>query len=199
MFSVGVSLMIVIGLTRQSNDLALLQDKTINLYEMSRDFCFVDNNTKYLIDFTDKFSPAGFKNAFLNLLSSVPFLGGIVVSVTGLSYDTRSVDLTTQGMQLSSNMESGLGTSLMGDLYYTGGTFFTLFFMYFLGWLIATLYRRFMIEKKYDIWMLIIYLFMFSNVVYIIRAEWTMPFRYIGFSFVIALLLRLIQPIKKLK
>ena len=119
MFSVGVSLMIVIGLTRQSNDLALLQDKTINLYEMSRDFCFVDNNTKYLIDFTDKFSPAGFKNAFLNLLSSVPFLGGIVVSVTGLSYDTRSVDLTTQGMQLSSNMESGLGTSLMGDLYYT--------------------------------------------------------------------------------
>ena len=199
MFSVGVSLMIVIGLTRQSNDLALLQDKTINLYEMSRDFCFVDNNTKYLIDFTDKFSPAGFKNAFLNLLSSIPFLGGIVVSVTGLSYDTRSVDLTTQGMQLSSNMESGLGTSLMGDLYYTGGTFFTLFFMYFLGWLIATLYRRFMIEKKYDIWMLIIYLFMFSNVVYIIRAEWTMPFRYIGFSFVIALLLRLIQPIKKLK
>ena len=163
---------------------------------MTQDLSFVDNNTKYLIDYADKNSPAGFKNALLNIFSSIPFLGGLFASVTGLTYDIRTTDLTTIGMKMSSNMESGLGTSLIGDLYYTGGIYFTLIYMYFFGKLIATLYRQFTIERRYNIWSLIIYLFLFSNVVYTIRAEWTMPFRYIGFSFIILLFLRVFQPYK---
>lgn len=197
MLSVGIVLMVVIGLTRQSGTLDSLRGESISLYEITRDFGFVDNNTKYLIYYTDKNAPVGFGNALLNLFSSIPFLGGIIVSLTGWKYNIRTTDLTTQGMQVSSNMDSGLGTSLLGDLYYTGGFIFTIIFMYFFGWLMASLYRRFSIEKKYDIWSLIIYLFMFSNVVYCIRAEWTMPLRYIGFSFVILAVLRLFQPLKK--
>lgn len=196
MLLIGITVMALIGLTRNSGSLDSLKGEAINMYDMTRDFGFVDNNTKYLIDYTDQNSPTGFKNALLNIFSSIPFLGGLVVSVTGLSYDIRTTELTTIGMQLSNNMESGLGTSLLGDLYYTGGILFTLFFMYCFGALIASLYKRFTIEKRYNIWSLIIYLFMFSNVIYAIRAEWTMPFRYIGFSFIILLVLRLFQPYK---
>lgn len=194
---IGMAAMIVIGLTRHSGSLDSLKGEAINIYDMTRDFGFVDNNTKYLIEYTDNNSPAGFKNALITLFSSIPYLGGLFVGVTGLSYDTRTTEITTQGMQLSNNMDSGLGTSLIGDLYYTGGIIFTLLFMYFLGWLIASLYRQFSIEKRYSIWNLIIYIFMFSNVVYYIRAEWTMPFRYIGFSFIILIVLRVFQPSKK--
>lgn len=198
MLSVGAVLMVAIGLTRQTGSFDTLHGDDVSIYEITRDFGFVDNNTKYLIDFTDKNSPVGFKNALLNIFSSIPFFGGLVVSVTGLTYDVRTTELTTLGMQVSSNLDSGLGTSLMGDLYYTGGFIFTIAFMYFFGWLLATLYRRFEIEKKYNVWILIIYLFMFSNVIYFIRAEWTMPFRYIGFSFVILFILRFFQPKKNI-
>lgn len=194
---VGVVLMAAIGLTRQTGSFSSLDKDAISIYEVTRDFASVDNNTKYLIDYTDRSSPVGIKNAMLCLFSSVPFLGGLITSVTGLENDTRTTELTTQGMQVSSNMDSGLGTSLLGDLYYTGGGIFAISFMYLFGFLIAILYRRFTLEKKYSIWYLVVYLFMFSNVIYVLRAEWTMPFRYIGFSFVIIIALRIFQPIKK--
>jgi len=191
----GITVMIVIGLTRNSGSLDSIE--SINLYDMTRDFCFVDNNTKYLIEYADDGGMIGFKNAFIALFSSIPYLGGLVVGAFGLTNTIRTTEITTQGMQLLDNMDSGLGTSLIGDLYCTGGFLFTLLFMYFLGWLIASLDRQFTFEKKYNIWALIIYLFMFSNVVYYIRAEWTMPFRYIGFSFTILFVLLLFQPHKK--
>lgn len=194
---VGILTMVMVGLTRQSGTLSSLKEESINLYDITRDFGFVDKNTKYMIEYTDKNSPIGFKNALLTIFSSIPFLGGLFVAATGVSSDLRSTELTTQGMQMSYNMDSGLGTSLLGDLYYTGGFLFTLLFMYFLGWLMAKLNMQFTVQKRYNIWSLIVYLFMFSNVVYYIRAEWTMPFRYIGFSFIILLVLSIFQPRKK--
>ena len=76
---------------------------------------------------------------------------------------------------------------------------FVLLFMGFLGWLLSKLYIRFMIQKIYSIYQLVIYLFMFANVVYFIRAEWTMPLRYLGFSLIIVMVLRLIQPLNSSK
>ena len=189
LLAVGAVTMIFIGVTRQ---LGVLKSSgnPVTLFESTRDFGFVDNNTKYLIETVEKNGPVYFKNTFLNVVSAVPFLGGLVVSLTGLQYDIRSTELTTNGMQLASNMDSGLGTSLVGDLYYTGGFLFTVVFMYFFGLLLSKQYRRFMITRNFNIWSLMVYLFMFSNVVYYIRAEWTMPIRYIGFSFVIYLVLK---------
>lgn len=195
----GVVIMVIVGLIRQTSSLEYLHDTPITLFEVTRDFGFVDNNTQYLIDYADKNGSIGFKNAFINLVSSVPFLGGIVVGATGIVPDARSTDITTTGMQLASNMDSGLGTSLIGDLYYTGGFIFVLLFMGFLGWLLSKLYIRFMIQKIYSIYQLVIYLFMFANVVYFIRAEWTMPLRYLGFSLIIVMVLRLIQPLNSSK
>ena len=185
----GASVMVFIGVTRQIGVLQSNGDP-ITLFESTRDFGFIDNNTKYLIETVEKNGPIYFKNTFLNFVSAIPFLGGLVVYLTGLQYDIRSTDLTTDGMQLESNMDSGLGTSLVGDLYYTGGFWFTILFMYFFGVVLAKQYRRFMIERNFNIWSIMVYLFMFSNVVYYIRAEWTMPIRYIGFSFVIYLVLK---------
>ena len=196
---VGVSIMVLVGLIRQTSSLEVLHDNPITLFEITRDFGFVDNNTQYLMDYADKNGSIGFKNAFINIVSSVPLLGGIVVGSTGIVPDARSTDVTTIGMQLASNMDSGLGTSLIGDLYYTGGLIFVLLFMSFLGWLLSKLYVRFMIQNKYNIYKLVIYLFMFANVVYYIRAEWTMPLRYLGFSLIIVMVLRFIQPFNSIK
>lgn len=187
--AIGVALMVVIGVTRQFGvSVKSMQNSEISLFEVTRDFGFVDKNTNYLIEYTDTRGPMGFKNAIITLTSSIPYFGGIVTSVFNLTLDSRTPELTTKGMQLQSNMDSGLGTSLIGDLYCTGTFIFVILFMYFLGWLIAYLHNRFVIRKSFNQWLFVIYLFLMANVVYYIRAEWTMPFRYIGFTFIVILL-----------
>ena len=186
--AIGAALMVVIGVTRQFGvSVESVQNSEISLFEVTRDFGFVDKNTNYLIDYTDTRGPMGFKNAMITLASSIPYLGGIFTFVFDLTLDPRTQELTTSGMQLQSNMDSGLGTSLIGDLYCTGTFIFVILFMYFLGLLIAYLHNRFVVRKSFNQWLLVIYLFLMANVVYYIRAEWTMPFRYIGFTFILIL------------
>ncbi len=186
--TIGVAALVFIGVIRQ-DEYRISSDMEIGLFEFSRDFGFVDPNTRYLIEYVDMHGPMYFNNAFLTFFSSVPFVGGIIASIFELSFDIRSPQLTTDGMQLASNMDSGLGTSLVGDLYYTGGFIFVMFFMILFGIFVASLHNRFVYKKDFNIWLVILYCFNLANVVYYIRAEWTMPFRYVGFSFVIILLL----------
>lgn len=188
----GIVLMIIVGLTRQDG-IGTSVESTISLYDATRDFGMIDRNSVYLVEYTDKHEPIGFSNAIGNLFSSVPFLGGIAVDVLGIESDIRSTELTTLGMQVTSNMDSGLGTSLVGDLYYTGKTFFVVLFMLFMGWFNAYSYNKLFVFKSINPWILILYLFNFANVVYYVRAEWTMPFRYIGFAFTILLILGIIK------
>lgn len=186
----GAVILILVGITRQEGvSVNSVQNSEVSLLEIGRDYGSVDINSKYLIEFTDKKSPILFNNALINMFSSVPFLGSAYVYITGIKPDVRSGELTTLGMQNPNNMDSGLGTSLIGDLYYTGNAFFTFLFMFLFGYILSKLYYRFFVEKKFNIWLLILYLFLFSNSLYYIRAEWTMPFRYIGFSFVLTLFL----------
>ncbi len=185
---VGVVLMIFIGLIRQ-NYSDSISPSEVSLYDATRDYVAVEKSTTYLIQYTDNNGAIHFKNTAIALCSSVPFLGGIVSSAFNIQPDIRSVDITTEGMQVRSNMDSGLGTSLVGDVYYTAKGFFVCMFFVLFGLLMSSLYERFEIRKDFNVWMLIIYIYLISNSVYIIRAEWNMPFRYIGFSFVILLFL----------
>lgn len=186
--AVGTAAMVFIGVIRQLGYQAS-NDVEMGLFEATRDFGFVDPNTRCLIEYVDSYGPVYFNNAFLNFVSAVPLFGGFVTSIFGLSYVSRSPELTTSGMQLAHNMDSGLGTSLIGDLYYTCGILFVLCFMIWFGWFVSSLHNRFLVKKKFNTWLFILYCFNFANVVYYIRAEWTMPFRYIGFTFLITVLI----------
>lgn len=184
----GVTAMVFIGVIRQFG-YQTSSDMDLGLFEATRDFGFVDPNTRYLIEYVDTHGPVYFNNAFLNLVSAVPFLGGFIAYIFDFSYITRSTQITTDGMQLASNMDSGLGTSLIGDLYYTCGITFVLLFMLWFGWFVSSMHNRFVVRKEYNTWLFVLYCFNFANVVYFIRAEWTMPFRYIGFAFLIIILI----------
>lgn len=184
----GVTAMVFIGVIRQFG-YQTSSDMDLGLFEATRDFGFVDPNTRYLIEYVDTHGPVYFNNAFLNLVSAVPFLGGFISYIFDFSYITRSTQITTDGMQLASNMDSGLGTSLIGDLYYTCGITFVLLFMLWFGWFVSSMHNRFVVRKEYNTWLFVLYCFNFANVVYFIRAEWTMPFRYIGFAFLIIILI----------
>lgn len=187
----GVTIMVFIGAIRQFG-FQTSSNMEFGLFEATRDFGIVDPNTRFLIEYVDTHGAVYFNNAFLALLSAVPFLGGIVANIFDLSNITRSTQITTEGMQLANNMDSGLGTSLIGDLYYTSGILFVVLFMLLFGWFVSSMHNRFVIKKNFNTWLFVLYCYNFANVVYFIRAEWTMPFRYIGFTFLILLVITII-------
>lgn len=187
----GVVVMAFIGVIRQFG-FSQTNEVEIGVFEMTRDFGLVDVNTKYLIEYVDQHNPIYFGNAVMNLFSSVPFLGGVFAYITGYTPDTRSTQLTTDGMQFSNNMDSGLGTSLIGDLYYTGSFLYVVIFMMAFGWFVSSMHNRFVIKKSYNPWLLFFYVFNFANIAYFIRAEWTLQFRYLGFACLIFFLITII-------
>lgn len=182
----GWLVMTVIGVLRSTGDNSS-SDAEIGAYESVRDFAFANMSTTYLINETDKAGPIYFNDAVPGIASSIPFLGGVVNMVIPRKY-YRSLDETTYGI-LGPNPFTGLGTSLTGDLYYFGGLPFVIIYLVLLGYLVSFFFNKFTFRKKYNIWEIILYAFLFSNVVYCLRAEWLMPFRYVGFSYFIIFIL----------
>ena len=90
---------------------------------------------------------------------------------------------------IDDSLDSGVGTSLLGDVYYTGSIIGLLLFYYLLGRLISHIYNILRYKKIYNIWYLVIYSQLFSFVVYYPRAEWSKPIRPIAFACIIIFLL----------
>ena len=191
--------LLLCGLVRKEGMRLNSIDSDITLYDVTRDYATVDINTSYLIQYTDENDPIYFRNTFLNILSSIPFLGGIINSAFDVDSDLRSTIITTEGMQLTSNRDSGLGTSLVGDVYYTAKGIFVVIFFYILGYVLSYSFYEFEVRKKFNIWLLVIYVFSVANSIYCIRAEWNMPFRYLGFSFVLIILFYFLFPVQSVK
>lgn len=190
-FIIGFFIMVVIGLTRQTGVLNSIEGSiAFNLFDFTRDFGFANIDSMYLIEDTDKNGTMGFNMGIITLLSSIPFLAGILVPLFGIEEFTRSAVATTEGMGIS---YTGLGTSLVGDAYYTGGIIFTLVYFYLLGKLMSYFHNRFYHSKIINIYTLVIYSFMFSNSIYCLRSEWYTSFRYIGFSICVLFVLLLLS------
>lgn len=183
LFFAGFCIMVFIGLTRQTSvGKGLDGSFGFGLFEFTRDFGYANIDSMYLVEFTDNKGVMGFNLGIINLLSAIPFLGGICIPLFGIEESVRSSTATTDGMGIH---HTGLGTSLIGDTYYTGGIIFTLLYFYLLGILMSYLHNKFHRSKSINIYLLVIYSFMISNAVYCLRSEWYASFRYIGFSIIV--------------
>ena len=166
----GIICFIYSGLTRQGNSISL---SDIDIYSISMDFSLVDINCTYLIDYTDNHGAHFFSSLFASLLGGIPFIGPLIFNSLGLSLETQSTYLTTEG--LASWDGTGLGTSLIGDLYYNAKLPFVCLFMFVFGYIISRLHIRFSYERKYSMALIILYLYMTSNAVYFVRQQWDFP------------------------
>lgn len=166
----GIVFFIYSGLTRQGNSLSSYD---IDIYSISMDFSLVDINCTYLIDYTDNHGAHFFSSLFASLLGGIPFIGPLIFNSLGLSLETQSTYLTTEG--LASWDGTGLGTSIIGDLYYNAKLPFVCLFMFVFGYIISRLHIRFSYERKYSMALIILYLYMTSNAVYFVRQQWDFP------------------------
>lgn len=165
---IGAAIMVVSGWSRGTGDINV--DRDNNLYEYTKDFGFVNLSTEYLISYTDKNGPDLVNNILIYGLTGIPFIGHVIVDYLGLKF-SASAQVTTDGLQVIGN-DSGLGTSVIGDLYYTGLIPFVISFMFLLGYFLSRSYNKFYYEKNVNVWSLLVYLIVMANCVYLIRDMW---------------------------
>ena len=181
----GMFIMVLIGLTRHG----------YNEYEdVSGDygylFIFRDYGSAYvsqggLIEYTDAHGKYGLSYGVKSLVSSVPFLGGLIISDSKKSGRVGKTNELTKELFMNANAEGGMGTNLFGDLYYAGGVPFTLFYMFILGWFLSHAYERLFNGYRLNIASLFIYCWVFSDCLYIVRAPYYVLFRQIGFTLIV--------------
>ena len=181
----GIVLMVLVGLTRQGDSSINQSISSLSTVDFVRDFSSAGLSNMYLIDLADHGLMDYGLNGIISLLSSVPFLGGFVVNLFDLQTLPRTALLTTNGM-MGAHEIGGMGTGLVGDMYFTGKIFFVLIWMFFLGYVLSKIYHKIYGEKNVNVYMMILYAFMISDSIYYVRSEWYTPFRYIGFTALIS-------------
>lgn len=187
--AIGVPIMVVIATTRQGDTFDYGEFNFLNI--------FTDFGSAYLVQtgligYSDLYGPIGISVGLRGLFSAIPFLGGFVEAIFPSSKIERSSVLATDLFQSPGNMNSGLGTSLIGDLYYSGGIVWVMFFMMLMGWFMSRCYKRINCQKSIGVYSFIVYIWLCSNSIYMMRAEWYSMFRYFGFSVCIVFCLQLL-------
>lgn len=188
----GIVLMIGIGLTRATGvSLGAMNEASSEMSwaEASRDYVSAYINSHLLVEYTDDYGIRAFTDVILVFVSAVPYLGTLIMGMFDIGGTSTGTIANNLIYGIDDSLDSGVGTSLLGDVYYTGSIIGLLLFYYLLGRLISHIYNILRYKKIYNIWYLVIYSQLFSFVVYYPRAEWSKPVRPIAFACIIIFLL----------
>ena len=177
--TVGILLMAIAGMTRQEE--VSFGGSQLGLLSFTRDFADLGYNTDFLIDYTDKNKPIYFSGILGALLSGIPYLGSLILHAIDYKGPIASATLCTESVVSG----SGLGTSLIGDLYYTAGFAWVVVFMFLLGFMVSRLYHA---DKSLNIYLLVFYTYMVANAVYYVRSSWLFPITVIEYAFILILI-----------
>lgn len=156
--TVGMMLMIVIGMTRSGSN---IESNVTTLYYL-RDFNPANASLGFFVDEVNSNGITGGSNYIPQTLSIVPFLQ----SVVGNFVDFNSFALSSSKYYTGTfNTESGLGTNIIGDIYYTFGFAGIIIIMFILGRFCSYLSTQ---KNKYVFLMYIIFT---GNAIFAARVE----------------------------
>lgn len=175
----GAFLMVLAGSSRQEG--VSLERANFGIEGFVVDFAVLGYDCDYMVKYTDQHHPIYFQDLPGFLLSGVPFLGNVLLNVIEYNPPERSSTLCTDSVGSS----SGLGTSLIGDLYYGAGFLWVLVFMYGFGYLMSRLYNS---NKNINKYLLLLYSYMIANSIYYVRSQWGFPITIIEYSTIILLI-----------
>lgn len=174
----GGVLMALIGQFRGNTSTISDVSSEMTLLSFFRDFISVNAATPSLVEYSDFYGTSHFRNALPQILAVVPFLQSLVFMLFGSDY-LRATSSEVFTYDICRSFNSGKGTNIIGDLYYTDGFFCVLIMMFFLGWVIR---KTSFSKNKYA---LLISVCMIGNAVFMPRVEFFYIARTCGFAVII--------------
>lgn len=176
-------LFISIGYLRSGNEADIQTFNNLNSITALRDFYSGNGATFYLIDYADSHGPTYGSNVLFPFVSMVPFAQNFL----GNFINPDNMALASSILYTNSSwVNYGLGTNLIGDIYYTFGLTGVTILMFLLGVVIAYSYR------KMNIYWQIVYFILCGNSIFFPRIEYFYIFRYIGLSIFLIWILKII-------
>ena len=194
--AIGFFVMVLIGLTRTSGSSFGSVASEFNLYNIFRDFDAAYIDQYFLIQHTDATGPVGLANGINTVVSSIPFLGGLLLDEQKHTAE-KLLDSNIVTTDYLNPGGAGMGTSLLGDLYYCGGLPFLIVYMFILGYMFAYVTQKLIKGYSVSLFLLVCFCYYFANITYLLRATWYCMFRPIGFSLIIYFILYLFTTYKK--
>ena len=156
------------------------------------DFDAANAATPSLIEYVDFYGNAQFKNASSQILAIIPFLQQIVFGVFGDDF-LKSSSSSVYTNEICHSYYSGMGTNVIGDLYYTGGFWCVLVLMLLLGWIVRKTSSS---TNKY---VLLVSLCLIGNAVFMPRVEFFYIARTCGLAVIIYWLVNILFPARALR
>ena len=175
---VGLCVMIYIGEIRQGNGFDTSGYQFINYF---RDFFSANAANIFLIDYTDHHGPM-WSNTLFQVLSIIPGLQGVVKVFFP---DLTTAEFSSSIFTDSININSGLGTNIIGDLYYSFGFWGVLICMYIYGLFV----NRISLYSHKNIYALIALVIFSGNAIFAARVEYFYILRSMSFSVIFLFLL----------
>lgn len=166
----GFVILQIIGMTRGGGSLNTVDN---DLASQFRDFIPANGANIYLVDYADTNGITYGSNMLLSILSIVPFLQSFVISIIGQD-SLAPVSSTVYTDEYSS--WSGLGTGMIGDLYYSLGTFGVISLMFLYGYFVSKLGRS---KSPYSLVMFMVFC---GNAVFAPRVEYCHMIRTISWA-----------------
>lgn len=173
----GYIFMVFIGLIRSGDTGGDLGQDSLFL-TFVYDFVSANGANSFLIDYTDKYGITGGSNMILQTLSIIPFFQSIILSfVSKDNFAPNSSKFFTESFMDST--QGGLGTALIGDIYYSFGIVGVIILMFLIGLLVNKLSRAH--NSPYAIALLI----MFSgNALFAPRVEYCYILRSLSYTII---------------
>ncbi len=196
-FLVGFLLLGYIKFIRGFNDVDVNQVKDMGGFTFLgfiSEFFYTSFTLFELTEFTDLHGCTYGSNIILQIFSFVPFLQSLVVFL--FKIDINAQEIATSSTFISDYILGvdrgwGLGTHVIGDLYYSFGLPGVIVLMFLLGFIISKLTKKIVYDRKISLPSTIILLVFFSQSFFLSRVEFFRPVRDIGFILFIYLIIQL--------
>lgn len=179
----GIVCMWFIQNTRSNTELELKSPMLLIL-----DLTIPARTTYSSLDYTEKYGYTYGKSMALGAIGVIPFLPSLVVEnnkelVRGSA--ELLTDYTFDEHKISNDVRIGLGITIIADIYLSFGVIGVMILMYFLGYLINRYTIRALLSDYYSI---IILGGALANAIFVVRASYLHPVRYILWALLIAYL-----------
>lgn len=182
----GYTFMVYIGLTR-SGDVGGDLGKDSLFLTFVYDFVSANGANSFLIDYVDKYGTTGGSNMILQAASIVPFLQSIILLfISKDAFAPNSSKLFTESFMDSS--QGGLGTALIGDIYYSFGIVGVVLLMFLIGLVVNKLSRAH--NSPYAMSLLIV---LAGNALFAPRVEYCYILRSLSFTIIFLYLILLVS------
>lgn len=174
---IGFWIMALMKYFRGFNDVdvgELQSDGAFTMIGLLSEF-YIPSSTMYeFIQFVDANGPTYGTNTMLQILAFVPFLQSIVVWLLGV--DVSSPEFLTSSEFISdyilgADRSWGLGTHIIGDLYYSFGLPGVIFLMFFMGIVVSLLTERMIYRKKFSMVLFLFFIVLTAQSFFFSRVE----------------------------